>query len=171
MKRSKTLLALALAATAGIGLSVAAADDKPDRPPRPDDKCMKKRDAKHLQTYDTNNDGKLDRAERRAMHEAMRAEAIARYDKDGDGELNDSERKAHHFDRMVEHFEELDADRNAEISRAEATGSCTPLDHHFDDADSDGNGSVTWEEFEAAGKRHGPPHGRRGHRGPPPDEQ
>ena len=155
----------------GIALSfavIATVSAKPkhdgDGPPR----CMPAKHKKAIAKYDKDGDGKLDRDERRAMDDARHATAVAKYDKDGDGELSKKERKELHYDKMVEHFEELDSDRNAEISRTEAQGSCTPVEHHFDDVDADGSGAITWAEFEKAAQKHGPPRGHRGDKRRPP---
>jgi len=146
--------------------------------------------------FDANKDGKLSHGERLAMMQAHHAAALAKYDADGDGELNDQERKKLRYDKMVEHFEALDTNRDAEIARAEAKGSCTPLERRFDDIDTDDDSSISWAEFEKAAPRrgmhgpggmrgiHGPDgkhgprgergvhgkHGKRGKHGSPPDE-
>jgi len=116
---------------------------------------------KQLPTYDTNKNGRLDPEEHHAMREAERRADLATYDVDKDGRLSREEHANLRHDKMVEQFEELDADHNAEISKAEATDSCTPIEHDFARIDSDSNGSLTWDEFEKAA-----PKGPRGPRGP-----
>lgn len=46
-----------------------------------------------LQKFDTNRDGKLDDAERQAMHDARMAEAFKRLDADGNGQISFAEFK------------------------------------------------------------------------------
>jgi len=112
--------------------------------------------------YDTNKNGKLDRRERHALHRDRRRADLKKYDKNGDGKLSKTEHADLRHGKMVSHFERLDKNRNAELTRAETRGSCTPLDHHFSQADKNSDGKVTWAEFAAAAKRHRPPHHRRG---------
>jgi hypothetical protein len=102
--------------------------------------------------FDKNNDGKLDDAERAAMHAEFKArhgehhkKALAQFDKNGNGALDDAERTAMMDQLVTEHFQKLD---------------------------TDGNGAVTLQEFKAGMKlRHkhvmlGGPGGFPGH-GPP----
>ncbi len=117
--------------------------------------------------YDTNKNGKLERNEMRALHRDKRAAALKKYDKDNDGKLSAKERANLRHGKMVEHFEELDRNRDAEISKAEANGSCTPIEHFFGRIDSDNDGKITWTEFAAAAKKFRPPGHRHGRRPPP----
>lgn len=133
-----------------------------------DQRCMQLIYDKHLKAYDTNKDGRLDHEEHWAMMQAKRAEALATYDVDGNGRLEEKELDKLHYDKLVEHFEEMDTNRDAEISRAEAEASCTPLRDHFDQADLDGNGSVSWSEFEKGAKKARGPHGHGPFPPPPP---
>lgn len=165
---SRLRVALLVAAVALASASTAAwSQDGPPRPPKLDKRCMKLMFEKHLKAYDTNKDGRLDPEEHWAMMEAKRAEALAKYDANGNGRLENAELEKLHYDELVEHFEEMDTNRDAEISRAEAEASCTPLRDHFDRADLDGNGSISWAEFEKGAKRARGPHGH-GPMPPPP---
>jgi hypothetical protein len=89
---------------------------------------------------DTNNDGKLDDAERARAKEmkearaARRAKQVAKFDTNNDGKLDDAERAA------------LRKSRNAEM---------------FKRLDKDGDGKLSLEEFSAGGGRG---HGRHGKR-------
>lgn len=124
--------------------------------------CQARHFAEHGAAFDKNGDGKLDRDERHAMHQAKRQRALTAYDKDGDGRLSRTERKTMHHDRMVERFEGLDKNRDAEITLSEATGSCSPIERRFAEIDADSDGSITWTEFEKASKRFSPEGRRRG---------
>ena len=124
-------------------------------------KCRAEHHAKKLAAVDADKDGAISAEERKLAHENRKASRLAEYDKDKSGDLSKAERKEALHDRMVEKFEKLDTNSNAEVSRAEAEASCAPIGRHFDKADADGNGSVTWTEFESAvGK-----HMKRGRRG------
>ncbi len=116
--------------------------------------CRAKHKAKRLAVADTNKDGKVSPEERKLAHETRKAARLAEYDKDRSGDLSEAERKEARHDKMVEKFEELDTNSNAEVSLAEAEASCSPLSRHFDKVDADGNGSITWTEFEAEAKKH-----------------
>jgi|LakMenEpi03Aug12_release.lakeMendotaPanAssembly.Ray.scaffolds.fasta_scaffold283702_1 hypothetical protein len=52
--------------------------------------------------FDKDGDGTLSKEERRAMHQARRAEMLEKFDKDGDGKLSDDEQKAAQDARMAE---------------------------------------------------------------------
>ena len=92
-----------------------------------------------LQKYDQNGDGKLDdqekatlKADMKAKHAAKKAEMLAKYDANKDGKLDPSERAVMKNERAEAAFKKLD---------------------------TDGNGSISLDEFKA-GKRFA-----RGHRG------
>jgi|GEM_PF-3687008 len=155
-----TLRATVAALGAGIALSVATAayaQPMPPPPPGPSHNCLPTAIRTLLPKYDRNHNGRLDPAEHHAMMRDQRRADFKKFDRDGDGRLSKTERDDLRHAKMVEHFEALDRNRNAEISRAEAKGSCTPVEWHFNQIDSDNDGSITWTEFAAAAKRHGPP--------------
>ena len=170
-KRAGLLLALPL--TFGLaGLAVARPGGPGGEGKRAHDgpmsakmqKCRTEFKAKKLAVFDLDKDGTLSPEERTAAHTARKAERLAEYDKDKDGTLSEAERKEAQRDRMVEMFEGADSNSDAEISAAEAEASCSPMARHFDKVDADGNGKVTWTEFEAKAKMHGKRgHGKRGH--------
>lgn len=139
-----------------LGLGMAGVAGAHPAPP----KCMPKSIQAKLPAYDANGNGKLDPDEHRQMMDDQRAADVEAYDANGDGALDDKERAALHRDRAAEHFAELDANGDGAIARAEAKGSCTPVEHRFDDIDADADGRITWAELQAAGKRFGPPRHR-----------
>ena len=116
-------------------------------------KCRAEHRAKKLAAVDANKDGTISQDERKLAREKRRASRLAEYDKDKSGNLSEAERKEARHDRMVEKFEELDTNSDAEVSLAEAEAGCTPISRHFAKVDTDGNGSVTWTEFESAAKK------------------
>ena len=76
--------------------------------------------------FDKNNDGVLDDAERAAMKAAFEAkraarmkEALARWDANKDGTLSDAERQKMRHDRLVERFRAMDANGDGQISFSE----------------------------------------------------
>ena len=75
--------------------------------------------AEVLEKFDTDGDGKLSKEERKAAHEARKAERIAKYDTDGDGELSDAEKQAARDARKAEMLEKFDADGDGELSKEE----------------------------------------------------
>ncbi len=81
---------------------------------------------KVLEKFDTNRDGQLDEAERQAMREARRArkearreEMLAKFDANRDGQLDEIEREAAHKERSAERFKKLDTDGNGVLSLEE----------------------------------------------------
>ncbi len=72
--------------------------------------------AKVLKKYDLNSDGKIDREERKAMHDAIQADLLAKYDADGNGELSGAERQVMHNDRVAKRFESLDTNNDGVLS-------------------------------------------------------
>ena len=115
--------------------------------------CVKQRMTRRLTRVDTNKDGVVDRAERRAARRARRQKTLATYDKNQDGKLSKEERTQARHDRMLSRFERIDTDRNGEITRAEANAACGPLAMFFDRVDKTNDGTVSWSEFEVAAKR------------------
>jgi len=76
--------------------------------------------------FDKNNDGKLDDAERAAMHAGLKArhdehhkKMLAQFDKNRDGKLDDAERTAMMDQKVTEHFQKLDTDGNGAVTLAE----------------------------------------------------
>lgn len=160
-----TLAAAASLSLLLVPLSAVAEPGAHQRGPRHSPpKCLPIHVQTQLPTYDTNKNGRLDPEEHHAMREAERKADLATYDANNDGRLSKAEHEALRHGKMVQHFEDLDTDRNAEISKAEATGSCTPLEHEFARIDGDGNGSISWSEFEKGATRG--PRGARGPQGP-----
>jgi hypothetical protein len=121
-----------------LGGSVAMAQDggKTNAPPKM--KGQKPNPEKMLKRFDTDDDGKLNEAERQAMHEAMpkrgggpggpqhqrpgRGEAMKRFDTDGDGVLSEAEREAMRTERkrfQEENMKRFDADGDGRLSEEE----------------------------------------------------
>ncbi|MDB4953102.1 MAG: calcium-binding protein [Myxococcales bacterium] len=80
-------------------------------------------DADIIQKYDANKDGKLDDTERAAMradfkakHAERKAQMLARFDTNKDGKLDDAERAVMREQRAAEEFKKLDTDGNGSIS-------------------------------------------------------
>lgn len=117
-------------------------------------KCKAKWRAEKLARYDANQDGRLDRDEKRLMRAERHREALARYDANGDGRLDRDERAKKKRDRRAAHFARLDTNGDGEISRTEADAACGPLKHRFDTVDTDRSGAISPAEFEAVKRRH-----------------
>lgn len=84
--------------------------------------AAQKKAAKDLKKYDTNADGKLDDAEKKAMDEALRLKAIKAFDWDGDGTLNEREKTAMGWaeeGKLDGLFLKADADKNGEAAKDE----------------------------------------------------
>lgn len=151
----KTFAATLLAASLAIP-SLAMA-----RPPgMGDGACKDERQALRAQ-LDTNKDGKVDRAERRAARMEHRQERLAQFDTDRDGKLGDVERAR----AMETRFARFDANGDGRITRVEA-GTCNRLAKHFDRIDANDDGRITQVEL-ASAKQHrgkkGKPNWRKRH--------
>lgn len=90
-----------------------------------------------LALYDTNGDGKVDRAE----FDAARAEQFARIDANGDGRLDSDEYLAEYEDRLDRRIATLGdgSDRQTRV--------------RFGALDTDKDGRMTWEEYMVSGRR------------------
>ena len=105
---------------AGLGLAATQPTTEPVEPAQPG------WHAAMLQKFDTNHDGKLDPAEKRAMHaerkarhQARREELLQRFDKNKDGKLDESERKEMKLALRSERFKTLDANGDGTVSLQE----------------------------------------------------
>lgn len=85
--------------------------------------CLKQRIAKRMLKFDTNQDGKVDRSERKAAFAARKQAMLAKYDLDRDGVLSKSERAAKRKDRINQRFSKLDTNGDGQISVDEAAQS------------------------------------------------
>ena len=82
--------------------------------------------ARRLAKYDTNGDGTLDDAERKAAQahreakrQARHAEMLAQYDSNRDGTLDETERQAMRRDRIDQAFARLDTNHDGALTREE----------------------------------------------------
>jgi Ca2+-binding EF-hand superfamily protein len=113
MNKTKIILAASILSLTTIGVASARQDrGAPGRD--------------RFERFDTNNDGKLDAAERAEMHKAMAArhaerhkKVLAQFDANRDGKLDESERKKMADQKAAEHFAKLDANRDGQLSLAE----------------------------------------------------
>ncbi|MDJ0946661.1 MAG: caleosin family protein [Kiloniellales bacterium] len=103
-----------------------------------------------LESYDSNEDGKLTQAE----IDAVRAERLAKFDSDGDGSLTLQEYEALWLDamreRMVDRFQSHDDDGDGRVTAEEFGERFSKLVAR---RDRDGDGEITREDFR---------HGKRG---------
>ena len=162
MKQSSRVLFVLAAVAALPGVALAGGD----RERRPE--CVAAHDARHLPRYDTNRDGTLDRAERQALRQDRRQEALTRYDADRDGRLDETEWVKMRRDRVAEKFARLDRNRDGAISRTEASDPCSRLASRFDTVDQDRDGRITLSELGAVKMfgKHGKGRFRRHQQGP-----
>jgi Ca2+-binding protein (EF-Hand superfamily) len=97
---------------------------------------------------DKSGDGRVSRAE---YEDFMIEEMFALYDDNGDGIITEEEFVAD--GGTVETFRKLNRSGSGKLSKDEAMKSRLIRDHvaaPFDEADKDGSGYVTWDEFKAA---------------------
>lgn len=121
MKTTRLILAAAL----GLAITVplAAQDQNPNASKRPFLRGMAW--AHMLHKADTDGDGRLSEAERkaaRAKFQENRKEFVAKHDKDGDGTLNAAERAAAREQikaRLMEAKDKADTDGDGKLSEAE----------------------------------------------------
>jgi Ca2+-binding EF-hand superfamily protein len=151
---NKTIAAFAFAALTAIpGLAMAG-------PGRMADAQCRAKHQEHRAQLDTNKDGKVDRAERRAMHKESRQDRMARFDADRDGKLSDAERGR----AMDARFARMDANGDGRITKVEAE--CTRLARHFEKIDGNADGRITKVELAAARatmRKDGKPNWRKRH--------
>lgn len=97
-----------------------------------------------LETYDSNEDGKLTQAE----IDAVRAERLAKFDSDGDGQLNLQEYEALWLDamreRMVDRFQRHDDDGDGQVTVEEFGERFSRMVAR---QDRNGDGAISREDF------------------------
>lgn len=86
-------------------------------------------------------------------HGEKRAEMLERFDANADGRLDETERGA----ARLAKFAEIDADGNGTLTKQEITDHhmakvLDRIDEHFSNGDTNADGVISAEEFEAAGK-------------------
>jgi Ca2+-binding EF-hand superfamily protein len=115
MSNSKLTIAISVLSLLG-SVGVAAARDGRGGPKRDELRA----------TFDRNQDGKLDDAERAEMMKAMqtrraehRQQMLAQFDSNRDGKLDDAEREKMIEQKSAEHFKKLDANGDGSVSYAE----------------------------------------------------
>jgi hypothetical protein len=128
----------------------------------------------HMKAVDANGDGDISKAE----VEAFQAKIFAEADTNKDGSLTLAEMNAHHeameakrkAERQQAMFAKLDADGNGKVSQAEFASQSRAM-RGMERMDTDGDGTVTEEEREAARAKMKEHRGKWGHRGdgPPPE--
>lgn len=157
MKRPKLIVSTALAGLVALPLAAFAGPMKGDGHTR-------HRSFDNVAKYDTNGDGKLDKAEWMAARADRKATMLAKYDTNGDGTLDPSERKVMRADRrakkakrVAERFAKLDSNGDGVISKTEAG---PRLSKHFDRIDKNQDGVLSKSEL--ASKRKGKRWGKRG---------
>jgi Ca2+-binding EF-hand superfamily protein len=144
MNRTKILLAVS-AATVLIGAAGGAVAHRSDW-----HGDRSQRGAMMFERLDTDNDGKVTRAEA----EAYRDSKITEFDKDNDGALNQAEYTAMMQSMMAEHmqrrFERRDADGDGKLSPSEMS---SRMDRMFKHMDENGDGAI--ERSEMGNRGHG----------------
>ena len=95
---------------------------------------MGKRHPELMQKYDANKNGQLEDGEREAMREELkklREEKVAKYDTNKDGKLDETERKAVRDQMAAERFKALDTNGNGSLSLEEfKAGAAEREGHH-----------------------------------------
>ncbi|MBA2921155.1 hypothetical protein GON01_15790 [Sphingomonas sp. MAH-20] len=148
----------ALALTSGIALAAGQPHDMGDRPMGDMTRAQAVQMANdHFDRMDANKDGKLDRADRAAMHAKMAADMFDRTDANHDGMISRDEWNAgaaklagmHGRGRpMMRHMGMMaDMDGDRAISRDEFQKRAI---EHFDRVDTNHDGTVTTAEREQA---------------------
>lgn len=110
----KTTTMLALCAMIGAG-AVARAQDKPQRPDRPNRQIP----PEILKEFDKDGDGKLSQEERQAAREARQKAMLEKFDADGDGKLSEDERKKMQETVRAERLKQFDKDGDGKLSKEE----------------------------------------------------
>ncbi len=115
---------------AAMAIPAAFAQEKPADGPKHfgNGACL----PKFLEQYDVDGDGTINEEERQAMIEARKQihqKLIDRWDEDGDGKISMEEREA-----AREQLRKLMEEKRTE---------------RFNDADTDGDGAISWDEFTA----------------------
>ncbi|MBR9864477.1 MAG: calcium sensor EFh [Rhodobacteraceae bacterium] len=125
----------------------------------------KPRGGMQFDQLDTNSDGFVDKAELIAARDA-RFDAM---DADKDGAVTKEEAEAHRKamreEMKAQHAKDGKEKKEAGKERKERGEKRADRGQMFDKMDTDNNGSLSKEEFEAAQKHHGKRDGRKAHRG------
>lgn len=127
--------------------------------------------AKHFDALDANKDGRLERTEMRRHWRGHRGRhgagghPFVQLDTDKDGRISKAEAAADA--RFAERFERMDVNADGFVDRADRQAAAGKRrDAWFAAADTDGNGSLSKAEYDAAHARHAGPrgskHARRG---------
>jgi len=66
-----------------------------------------------------NGSGGITKQDRKAMHQAKKAEMLQKFDTNKDGKLDETERNAAHETKALERFKSMDTDGNGVLSLAE----------------------------------------------------
>lgn len=162
MNKTIFLSLAAIVATAGITAAQTAGGPAPapqaDKADKPGD--WQQMRARFKAEADTDKDGDVSKAERRAFHQQMRQKHFEKKDQNGDGQLSQDE-----LTRMPEAvFQKLDADQSGGLSADELSkghhgrgfhkrGHGRHFGRMFKRADADDDGKITREEMRAAAEK------------------